>query len=115
MLVGLLAAATLLVGHSVQDRPIRAVRTGPADAAHTILAVGDIHGNERAGRKIIRRPPPPTPPPGVRVGTAAGPNPDGGAAHPRQNARGVDLNRNWPHRWRATGRPFDTYYPGSGP
>jgi beta-N-acetylhexosaminidase len=24
----------------------------------------------------------------------------------------VDLNRNFPHRWQAAGRPFDTYYPG---
>ena len=39
-------------------------------------------------------------------------NPDGYAAHRRQNAHRVDLNRNWPHRWtNLTGM----YYSGTGP
>ena len=33
----------------------------------------------------------------------------------RQNARGIDLNRNFGRRWAAGGRPFDTYYPGGAP
>jgi hypothetical protein len=39
-------------------------------------------------------------------------NPDGDARHTRQNARGVDLNRNWPHHWKhLTGQ----YYSGPRP
>jgi beta-N-acetylhexosaminidase len=114
MLGALLAAATMLAGTSVQERPINAVRTGDAIATSTVLAVGDIHGNERAGRAIIRRLRRSTPPAGVQVWTVLSANPDGEAANTRQNARGVDLNRNWPHRWQAAGAPFDTYHSGRG-
>ena len=33
-------------------------------------------------------------------------------SHTRQNARGIDLNRNVPLRWRALGRPGDQQYSG---
>jgi protein MpaA len=40
-------------------------------------------------------------------------NPDGTAADPRQNAHGVDLNRNFPYRWQPVVDP--TYYSGGYP
>ena len=39
-------------------------------------------------------------------------NPDGDAAHTRQNAHGVDLNRNWPDKWVHLDPP---YYSGTKP
>ena len=55
------------------------------------------------------------PPRGVQIVLVDTVNPDGDARNTRQNARGVDLNRNWPVAWRGGGRAFDTYFPGSGP
>lgn len=78
--------------------------------AKTVMVVGDIHGNERAGRAVVRQLRKLTLPDGVRVVTVATANPDGEAANTRQNADGVDLNRNFPHRWRPG--PRGTYYPG---
>ncbi len=39
-------------------------------------------------------------------------NPDGVAAHTRQNADGVDLNRNFPYDWQPIGRGGDDQYSG---
>ncbi len=115
MLAAVLAAiatAVAPIGQSVDGEPIRVVRTGAADAPKVVLAIGDIHGNERAGRAVIRALRRSTPPDDVQVQTVYSANPDGEAANTRHNANGVDLNRNWPHRWRGGGSPFDTYFPG---
>jgi N-acetylmuramoyl-L-alanine amidase len=107
-----LAAAATLVGHSVEGRPIEAQRIGPADAPVKLLVVGDIHGNERAGEAVIARLRHTRPPRGTAIWLISEANPDGAAAHRRWNARNVDLNRNFPYRW----RPQDgVYESGSGP
>jgi N-acetylmuramoyl-L-alanine amidase len=107
-----LTAAALLVGHSAQGRPVHAVHQGDPDAPRTVLVVGSIHGNETAGHAVIRQIRRMRPPAGTQVYTVRSANPDGVRRKTRQNARGVDLNRNFPHRWRAAGHPFDTYFPG---
>jgi protein MpaA len=103
------ALASLVIGHSVQGREIRATRVGDEGAAVNVLVVGDVHGNEPAGEAIagaLRR----ERMDGVTFWLVRTANPDGRAADTRQNARGVDLNRNFPWRWRPGAR--GTYFPG---
>jgi len=74
------------------------------------VVVGCVHGNEPAGiaiAKALHRAPP-----GVGLWVIDDLNPDGVAAHTRQNAHHVDLNRNFPWGWRPLGRPGDQQYSG---
>jgi murein peptide amidase A len=105
-------ARTVLVGRSVQGRRITADVVGPDGARRRILIVGCIHGNECAGLRIVRslaR----SRPPGVQLWLIGELNPDGTAAGTRQNADGVDLNRNFPYQWQPV--PGPTYYSGPRP
>jgi N-acetylmuramoyl-L-alanine amidase len=100
-----------LIGRSVQGRPIRALRVGSPRAPVKLLVVGSIHGNEPAGKAVVARLRRSHPPPGTALWLVDDANPDGSAAGSRHNARGVDLNRNFPYRW----RPQDgVYESGSG-
>ena len=99
----------------MQGRAIRVTRVGDPAAPTAVLVVGSIHGTETAGHAVIARLRRAVPPAGVRLLLVRTANPDGVARGTRQNARGVDLNRNFPFRWRGGGRPFDTYHPGPRP
>ena len=109
----LLAAAALLFGHSAEGRPLTATPVG--DGPVKVLVVGSIHGDETAGRAVIRRLRRARPPAGVQLWLVDSLNPDGVRRGTRQNARGVDLNRNFARGWRGGGRPFATYFPGRRP
>jgi protein MpaA len=106
------ALLALAIGHSVQDRPIVVHRVGPDDAARKVLVVGSIHGNEGAGIAVTRSLRKVTPPAGVQLLLVDRANPDGSASGTRGNAHGVDLNRNFPWRWRHLG---GVYYSGQRP
>lgn len=55
------------------------------------------------------------PPRGIDLWVLDNLNPDGAVADTRQNARRVDLNRNFPYGWNPAGQPGDQQYPGSRP
>ncbi|HKB52007.1 MAG TPA: M14 family zinc carboxypeptidase [Solirubrobacterales bacterium] len=88
------------LGRSVHGRPIFAVALGDPDAPRKLLVVGAIHGNETAGIAIARDLESSAPPRQSLLWVIRDLNPDGVAASTRQNAHGVDLNRNFPWRWR---------------
>jgi murein peptide amidase A len=90
---------TTLLGHSVQGRAITAVEVGDPTGTR-ILVVGCVHGNEPAGIAIARRLATFSPQ-GIDLWIVPDLNPDGVAAGARGNAHGVDLNRNFPFRWRS--------------
>jgi predicted deacylase len=106
------AQAAETFGRSVLDRPLTLTRAGDPEAPVRVLVVGSIHGNETAGHAVVARLRRLEPPPGVQLWLVRTMNPDGALIGTRQNARGVDLNRNFPFRWRGGGRAFDTYFPG---
>jgi murein endopeptidase len=101
------------IGRSVRGKAITAVRAGDTTSPTRALVVGCIHGNECAGTAVTRILARSSP--GVDLWVVSQLNPDGFALGRRQNARGVDLNRNFPSEWRAGGRPWDGEYPGPRP
>jgi murein peptide amidase A len=92
-----------VIGHSVRGRPIVSLASGPAEAPLKVAVFGDIHGDETAGMRVVRRLAAAAAPPRARLLLVPTINPDGVAAGTRGNARGVDLNRNFPYRWRPLG------------
>jgi murein peptide amidase A len=108
------APRTDVIGHSVKGRAVVAYERGDP-AAPAVLVVGVIHGNEPTGLAVIRRLRQVPLPAGVHLWLVPTANPDGLAAGTRQNAHGVDLNRNWPTAWVPNGVPWDGYYSGPRP
>ena len=114
------ATERVLVGKSVQKRAITAVQLGDPAGTRIALVVGLIHGDEHAGLRIVEA---------VKRAAARDSaalqetqlwvidtvNPDGQRAHTRKNVHGVDLNRNFPYRWRDDVPHSNGYYPGPKP
>ena len=110
--VAAVAAAAHLVGHSVQGRRIVAHELGDPAATRKVLVVGCLHGNECAGIAVVNRLRRLGPLEGVDLWLVPDANPDGHRARTRGNAHGVDLNRNFPHRWK---RLRGLFYSGPRP
>jgi protein MpaA len=84
-----------VLGESFEGRPIRVFhRRDPDDVR--VLVVGCIHGDECAGVRIGGRLRTGSPRRFLDLWILPTLSPDGRAARTRQNAGGVDLNRNFP-------------------
>jgi Zinc carboxypeptidase len=106
-LAGIHAPPPEPIGQSVEGRPIGVTRVGDPAAPRKVLVVGSLHGNEPAGRSIVAVLRFAMTPPGTELLLVRNLNPDGFAHKTRDNAHGVDLNRNSPQRWEGAGpRPW---------
>lgn len=88
------------IGYSVQGRPIVAYSIG--SGSKVVMFTGGMHGSEPSGYQTMQawaeylRANPDAIPYGVRVVVVPNTNPDGIAANSRNNARGVNIDRNFP-------------------
>jgi protein MpaA len=105
---------TTTFGYSVRQRPLMVTEIGEPGSTHRILIVGSIHGNELAGDQIATTLQNAAPRADADLWIVTEANPDGAAAGTRQNADGVDLNRNFPFRWQPLGLRGALDYSGSG-
>ncbi len=108
----------LVYGHSAQGRALTAfvLDNGVPDPGNVTLVFGGFHGNERSTPGVVEHlrvwlRQTPAAWPGHRVVLVPYANPDGWAAGTRDNARGVDINRNFPIGWTETARAI-RYSPG---
>ncbi|PJJ56715.1 zinc carboxypeptidase [Mumia flava] len=101
-----------VIGRTRRDRPIVAYRVGDPGARRTAVVMAAMHGDERKTRVIVKALRDGRPIDGVDLWLIPTANPDGVRARTRGNARGVDLNRNFPYAWVRTPRGTSTW---SGP
>jgi protein MpaA len=101
----------IVLGESVQGRPITVVRRGEPGGA-VVLVIGVIHGDEAAGAAIVDELLTAAVPDDVELWLVRSMNPDGQAAGIRHNINGVDLNRNFPANWGPIAVPGDWQYAG---
>ena len=104
-----------VIGRSVRGRPLRAWRLGNPRSKRHVLVVGCIHGTECAGMAITERLVHIGGPSTTDIWVIPNLNPDGLARGTRQNAHGVDLNRNFGAMWRPIGKPGSWQYSGRQP
>jgi protein MpaA len=88
-----------VIGYSVLGRPIVAWHVGDPASPVKAVFIAAMHGNEAQPAGILRNLHDGARIRGADVWLVPYLNPDGRALHIRQNAHGVDLNRNFPVDW----------------
>ena len=88
----------VVIGKSVQGRPIKAFRLGERGKTKVLL-IATMHGDEGATRQILQSLRDRRPIHGLNLWVVPVYNPDGLARGSRKNAHDVDLNRNFPYHW----------------
>ena len=109
--IGPIAGDQILFGRSVNGEPLVYQRRGDPQGAR-ILVIGSIHGDEDDGISIVDHLAELEVPAGLELWLVRSLNPDGNIAQVRQNANGVDLNRNFPVNWSPLGELGDWEYSG---
>ena len=99
-------------GYSVRHHALRAYEMGSRSADRTVVFIGAMHGNETAGSTVISALMAGKPIRGIHLWAVRRDNPDGVLNGTRRNAHGVDLNRNFPTKWK---RLFGNYNSGPRP
>jgi hypothetical protein len=88
-----------VIATTPQGREIIARHYGALDAPVQLVAIGQMHGNEPGGRRVIADLAGREVPAGMGLWLIVSANPDGDHAGTRTNTRHVDLNRNFPTDW----------------
>jgi len=100
-------------GRSVQNVPLTFYRRQSGSNGARVLVIGCIHGDEFVGNRVvdILRDMPLEG--NIDLWMVRTMNPDGQQLRTRQNANGVDLNRNFPGNWQNIGKPGSWQYAGT--
>ena len=107
---------TRVIGHTVQGQNIVAWRLGQPTARRKVVILSAMHGNETGPSRILYNLRDGRAIRGADVWVVPQYNRDGIRRHTRQNAHGVDLNRNYPRHWkRQTGATNSGPRPASEP
>jgi predicted deacylase len=96
------------IGTSVQGRNIVAWRLGDPRSSRKVVVLAAMHGNETGPSRILDNLRDGRPIRGADVWVVPQYNRDGIARRTRQNARGVDLNRNYPRGWKRLTGAYDS-------
>lgn len=106
----------VVIGHSVQGREIVAYHrfTAGRVGSKPFLVLGQMHGNEESGKRVVAALRSRVLPANLDLWVIPTLNPDGDLRDTRRNARGVDLNRNFPESWVKQGAGT-SYYAGPSP